>query len=1419
MDTICGGIPYTSQGDFGVIRYKERWNYANNEDCVWLIELLNASSIGFTLEETGFDTCCDYVTVSQTDNEWNELPTGDHSQLRLERDTAIVSGPKAIVRFSSDESKGGTGFRLSFEKLPDWVTGGEDGKCGGVILEQSGVLNYKPVRERFKNEQCVWLLHSPNSTRITLKLFLDGFRNRYDYLEVSTIDASTGIIKYAALLIKNSALTIEESMVVIVFKSDYSTRGKGFSLVFSSNGTISDPEYEYNLCHISDRSGEIEYPNSVWESTGSGMNEIFVVARSLSCRAVDDSLLVTKLNWESGVFKKANCSCKYGEVSIYSASESSEVLYSASKSSDWSVIERFPNDNVTSSCSDVVTVTAKELSVSKSSMFLVIYKPVVPRKNLLQDESTSFRLTYEMDICGGVYVGSSGVIVHKFNDGYRNNEECVWLIEVPLAESILFELEGGEFQACCDYITVSSILPTSGVVSTEIVISPENRITSMKGPVAIITFSSDGSRRGNGFRLHFRMKTQMSEEPAFIYKLFHQKLQMQTEFVYNAESNQVAIAALSAGINLGKRIQVDITAFVPQVNESCYSDSLLIFDVSGKNGRAVVLTKAFTFTDVEFRQSQNETYAFPQSCVSRREIQLQAYKNNEHGQNVSISRSVKTGSSFLAIYSSVNDVYYDLAWNSKNTFTIRNLLIKSASSVDSSHYNTNTRFAYRDSENVWQPLNPVRTQVQCLLTILLFSFESLELKHTLNDDGAEPVVYLPYLVALNELEKYFHLRMREFKFFFQPAVRFLLHISVASQIDESTWQLIHSFRRYHNVNNGVIRCKPIQPAQAVDLLSSECLQMEYFCSTCSKPDTAKVSLEGSFASIWRHSEFGNLATKLHPLNLWTMKRTDYFRNLDFADYGKLKNVFLPPRDNSFVFRFAIIQLLVSSSNASLHLNIDDYSNPSPKIFVEKQLSKDYSAGFYRTYLRQYWLTVFVSSTQYSFFTCYTEDHLTISYYFQPFQQTLWIALLTCLAILAVLTHLLLILKGFNKPDFNAYFFAYSSFLEHSYHIPDYLFDFLSTRITLGLWLLISVIFTNAYKGIAITGVTAPPEKSSLNTFAELVEDYDQVRNKEAEHRFRIFSPLKFRYLDDWKENNLEKVNFTGAIGSAPTTYETDIAFAGDLANEVPLIFKLNGGLSKLYGVNATTQQKLALKKSTLYSRLQQEGKYLVPKKDDDPRYSLSYSIALEREIVQCHNRVVYIDNEDKVDREMEFLSNYYHYKNFFKSSETILKDFTVWQFDNGHGSKLPKVFKILIESGIFRQIELFYRRQEYLGIRLEYTRKRSTEEIFEPVKKLDLKSNVQTVFYLYFIGIFGVVGIICLEVLYWLFKSFGYCKFDHPNNDRNMVAVNRNTFTSLVFGKFKRLKSVRQIVASDNIEKFVIVKSKKVFGEGDMSHS
>lgn len=70
-----------------------------------------------------------------------------------------------------------------------------DGQCGGVIRGDRGVLKYKIGVDYFNNERCVWLLHSPNSTNITLKLVKDGFEACCDYLLVTTIDPSNGTLR------------------------------------------------------------------------------------------------------------------------------------------------------------------------------------------------------------------------------------------------------------------------------------------------------------------------------------------------------------------------------------------------------------------------------------------------------------------------------------------------------------------------------------------------------------------------------------------------------------------------------------------------------------------------------------------------------------------------------------------------------------------------------------------------------------------------------------------------------------------------------------------------------------------------------------------------------------------------------------------------------------------------------------------------------------------------------------------------------------------------------------------------------------------------------------------------------------------------------------------------------------------------
>ncbi|ODM87767.1 CUB and sushi domain-containing protein 3 [Orchesella cincta] len=57
----CGG---NLRGKFGEISYKVNGTYRENERCSWTLEVPQAQRISFYLEQSRFEECCDYVTVS-----------------------------------------------------------------------------------------------------------------------------------------------------------------------------------------------------------------------------------------------------------------------------------------------------------------------------------------------------------------------------------------------------------------------------------------------------------------------------------------------------------------------------------------------------------------------------------------------------------------------------------------------------------------------------------------------------------------------------------------------------------------------------------------------------------------------------------------------------------------------------------------------------------------------------------------------------------------------------------------------------------------------------------------------------------------------------------------------------------------------------------------------------------------------------------------------------------------------------------------------------------------------------------------------------------------------------------------------------------------------------------------------------------
>ncbi|CAL8146577.1 unnamed protein product [Orchesella dallaii] len=146
----------------------------------------------------------------------------------------FVTGSRAMVRFTANRFFTGEGFRLRFLKRLDFDTTVEPGgsKCGGVVVGQTGYLNYKLGKDYSNNERCVWLLHSPGSESIHLQLIDDGFQIWFDYLSVNTIDLETGAIRndMKQFNARNWTQTIEAPLLVIFFISNEFLPGKGFSL-------------------------------------------------------------------------------------------------------------------------------------------------------------------------------------------------------------------------------------------------------------------------------------------------------------------------------------------------------------------------------------------------------------------------------------------------------------------------------------------------------------------------------------------------------------------------------------------------------------------------------------------------------------------------------------------------------------------------------------------------------------------------------------------------------------------------------------------------------------------------------------------------------------------------------------------------------------------------------------------------------------------------------------------------------------------------------------------------------------------------------------------------------------------------------------------------------------------------------------
>ncbi|CAL8128157.1 unnamed protein product [Orchesella dallaii] len=511
----CGG---RLQGESGVISYKEYETYNDGESCTWIIDVPEALKIGFKLEKTGLERCCDHVNVSSLDTAGlvQQAPV----KLKSYR-TVFVDGPKAMVRFTSDRSKNGLGFRLSYYKITDLnSTIAEEtineSKCGGVIVGETGEISYKLDESYLNNERCVWLVHSPNNSSITFNLQDAGFEKCCDFVSVTTIDPETGTLRNDTRLLRehDETVTIQESTAVIVFSSDRSTAGTGFFLKFTASGVNTDPKYVYKFQHIAEPNGTIEYPASQSYRDDDGITKqqhIYVTATSAKGHIDLPQRFISGIDFNKSTFLKANETCVYDSLTFY---EPKVIRKDEGSTHVWQKKAQIPNENDTLLCPEIVSVPEqKGLLEFDVHSFLAIYKPI--KKDTFESNTTvSFNYYYKpyesLEIVQPLE-DEFGIISYKENQNYRNNENYSWIIEVTNATRIDFNLEQNGFEDCCDYVKVTSLDMTGQMQGATLKLRAGSPTASVTGSRALVNFKSDGSTTGSGFRLRYERGMSLDE--------------------------------------------------------------------------------------------------------------------------------------------------------------------------------------------------------------------------------------------------------------------------------------------------------------------------------------------------------------------------------------------------------------------------------------------------------------------------------------------------------------------------------------------------------------------------------------------------------------------------------------------------------------------------------------------------------------------------------------------------------------------------------------------------------------------------------------------------------------------------------------------------------------------------------------------
>ncbi|XP_067665910.1 cubilin-like [Haliotis asinina] len=443
-------------------------DYQDNMNCAWTI----TSSSGIVIQIVTFDleqsdNCrYDYLAVTTgpgTDSVVLQKLCGRHTNV------VINTGSTATIKFHSDGSNTGQGFKIAYKAA-------NQGSCGGQLnaLYTDQVLTSPGYPTNYPNNlDCAWIITTTYShIKITItNLDIESQANcNYDYLRI--IDGSSSISSTLATLCGTQTSTYfsSGSSAVVKFHSDGSTSGKGFRLTYRGASQ--------SQCGL----GSLVADATTRFLTSPNYPSNYLNNMDCSWTIATD-LTNIRINFLD-IHLESSTNCQYDKVTVYDGS----TLQS-------NILGKICGTTTGSFVSTGSSITIKFHSDSSNT-----YR--------------GFRLSYiggDFASCGSSVLSASSVpgtlTSPNYPFNYPNHAECTWTIStidsnwVVSLDVTTSDLE--ESSGCIyDYYEVfdgsSDIAPSLGRYCGYSVPT-----LSSTGQYMYIKFKSDGSTTGTGFSMTY----------------------------------------------------------------------------------------------------------------------------------------------------------------------------------------------------------------------------------------------------------------------------------------------------------------------------------------------------------------------------------------------------------------------------------------------------------------------------------------------------------------------------------------------------------------------------------------------------------------------------------------------------------------------------------------------------------------------------------------------------------------------------------------------------------------------------------------------------------------------------------------------------------------------------------------------------